>query len=431
MNILIFSEVAWDDTNSFGNTTSNFFCGDVWKKENFANFYTRSQMPNNGCKVNYYNLTPFDIIRGFFRFKINGRLFTSEILLNQNLIETDFSKNERSYIDKIHKKNSQFVYIAHELIWRSKIWINKQFKSFIKDNSPDILFAFANSPYILWPLIKYLKKYTKCKIVLFVADDTYQNANNKGFYRRIYLKKGLKKCILSADKLYAASNEMAHIYSKKFNKDVSILYKGCDLSKEVNLILNKPLRIVYAGNLFWGRDNILSSLANVLEKINEKELKCSLEIYTGATITPEISDKLNVGVSSKILGRRKYEVIKKIMHEADICLHVESFDIKNIETVRYSFSTKIIDCLQSGAQVLAIGPNGISSIDYLKQVDGAIVIDSVDKIFDTINNMLMNPTVLLENKKKTREFSKKHHNITDIQKNLYDDFCGLIKRGGE
>lgn len=30
------------------------------------------------------------------------------------------------------------------------------------------------------------------------------------------------------------------------------------------------------------------------------------------------------------------------------------FDKDNIETVRYSFSTKIIDCLQSGNQVLGI-----------------------------------------------------------------------------
>ncbi len=46
------------------------------------------------------------------------------------------------------------------------------------------------------------------------------------------------------------------------------------------------------------------------------------------------------------MGPRSYDEIKHIMHEADVVLHVESFDEKSIETVKYSFSTKIIDCLQ-------------------------------------------------------------------------------------
>lgn len=67
------------------------------------------------------------------------------------------------------------------------------------------------------------------------------------------------------------------------------------------------------------------------------------------------------------MGPRSYDEIKHIMHEADVVLHVESFDEKSIETVKYSFSTKIIDCLQSGSQILGVGPSGIASIEYLKK----------------------------------------------------------------
>lgn len=63
-----------------------------------------------------------------------------------------------------------------------------------------------------------------------------------------------------------------------------------------------------------------------------------------------------------------YEKMKKLMNQSDIVLLVESFNQDNISDVQYSFSTKIIDCLQSGCGVMAIGPQNISAIEYLRTV---------------------------------------------------------------
>ena len=426
MNILIFSEAAWDDKNSFGNTVSNLFCGKVWKIDTFSAFYARKQLPDNKANVMYYNLSATDIIKGIFRLKIKGQKFSSKDIKNQVDSYSFAHESEQKKIDKLHQSKNNFVYFGHELVWRSRLWINRYFKQFISRSDPDILFAFAASPFILWPLIQCVKKYTSCKVVLLIADEVYGNYDRTPLYRRKYLKSSLKKCILSADKLYGISDEMSELYQKRFNRKVTTLYKGCDLSIAPKQHLNKPLRFVYAGNLLWGRDEILAQIAGVIEKQNEYGEKAILEIYTGMTITDELQDKLNIPGTSQIMGSRSYDEIKKIMHDADVVLHVESFNERNVETVRYSFSTKIIDCIQSGAQVLGIGPAGIASIEYIRKVDGAIVADDLNQISDIIGNIIHNRECILNNIETTRKYALEHHEISSVQKRLRQDFENLL-----
>lgn len=426
MKILFVSQAAWDDKNSVGNTLSNWFEGDLWKNDEFLHFYTRKQNPNNRVNATYYNLSAIDIIKGIFKFKISGKVFSNS---NKNLeiIENAQLNKEINQVDKLHssKNIKDFIYFLHEQVWNSKIWFNKSFKKFL--DKPDILFCFATSQYILLPIVKYLKKYTNCKIVLFIADDVFGAINNVAWYRQCYLRKEFEKCIQCADKLYAVSEEMCKLYEQRFNKPVEVLYKGCDLSAEPKGFINEPIKIVYAGNLYYGRDDTLAELAKALEKININKPIAKLEIYTGATITSEIERKLNIVGSSEIMGRRPYDEIKEIMKNADIVLHVESFEEKQKELVKYSFSTKIIDCLQSGNVVLGIGPSNIASIEYLKKIDGAFVIDDMDNIFDSISNILNEKNILNENAKKTRDFAKANHELTVVRKKLREDLTTMCK----
>lgn len=426
MNILFLSQVAMDKKNSFGNTVCNWFEGNVWKNDEFFHFYTRNQNPDNDMNIDYYKLTDIDVVNGVMKMKIQGKEFSSdEVKINKKNNETE--KKELEQINKIQNaKKNQMIYFAHEQIWKSQLWLNKYFKSFITKAKPDILFAFAIDQYILWPLIKYLKKNTNCKVVLFISDDVYGAINNKSWYRQCYLIKEFEECIEYSDKLYAVSEEMCELYEQRFNKPVEVLYKGCDLSTEPKGFINEPIKIVYAGNLYYGRDDTLAELAKALEKINSTKTVAKLEIYTGATITSEIERKLNIVGSSEIMGSRPYDEIKEIMKNADIVLHVESFEEKQKELVKYSFSTKIIDCLQSGNVVLGIGPSNIASIEYLKKVDGAFVIDDMDNIFDSISKILNKKNILNENAQKTRDFAKENHELTVVREKLRREFNVLL-----
>lgn len=428
MNILIFSEAAWDNRNSFGNTVSNFFDGSIWENDNFCNFYCRNRMPENNLNMNYYNLSIIDILRGMVKGKISGRCLSTKDLEQYKESLDKMHANEQKNIDKIHQKPNHLIHFLYEIIWMSELWLNHNFKTFISRNNPDILFAFATSPYILWPLIKFLKRNTQCKIALLVADEVLGSYDRLPLYRRGYLRKYLRNCILTADCVYGISDEMSKIYHNTFGIPITTLYKGCNLSCELKKETNYPLKMIYAGNLLWGRDKTLGELASVLEKINRDKIKIVLEIYTGTTITEELSKRLNIGNSSKIMGSRPYEEIKQIMHMADITLHVESFDEKQIQLVKYSFSTKIIDCLQSGTCVLGIGPSGIASIEYLKRIKGAHVIDDISKLSKIITELVEHPCNILQDAKFIREYSLENHEIEEVQAELRKELLELVDK---
>ena len=296
----IFFTGCWDDKNSFGNTVSNIFGGDVWDEDNFVSFYTRKQTPDNKFGILYYNLSAVDIIKGLLKGQIKGVEFSTRDIqaFKNNLCKFETEKKsqtkEKVQIDKLHQNKNEFIYWGHEAVWRTRLWLNKHFEAFLKKNNPDILFAFATNPYILWPLIKYLKKHTKCKVVLLVADNaSYGSYDRCAIYRRNYLKRELKKCICAADKLYGISDAMSELYQQRFGKPVVTLYKGCDLSTSPKTHINNPLRFIYAGNLLWGRADTLSQIADSLDKLNQDGQKAVLEIYTGATVTEELRKKLN------------------------------------------------------------------------------------------------------------------------------------------
>ena len=421
MNVLVVGEGIWDDKNSYGNTLSNFFGGPVWENDRFYNFYARSTNPSNKLSVEYFSVTDFDIIKSVFRFKVRSKQFDSSEI-------TKSDHKEAEMINHIHAaKNRDPIYFIHELIWNSHLWLNQDFKQFVKDCKPDIMFAFLATTSLLLPVMSYLKNNTDCKLVLFCADENYQNIALKSpFYRRCYLKKDFVSCIRMADCVYTISEEMSDYYKNEFQINSKVLRKGCEFEKEPKHGLNEPLRFVYAGNLMWGRDDTLARVARTIEKINQNGLKAKLEIYSGTPITPELEKKLNIPDASELMGKRPYDEIKNILHDADVVLHVESFEPEAIELVKYSFSTKITDCLQSGSLVLGIGPKNIASIEYIKKVDGAIAVDEISHIEEKIAEIVNKKDTLAENALLTRQYALNHHEITKVQSGLREDFQHLI-----
>lgn len=421
MNILVFSDSAWDDTNSLGNTMSNFFYGDTWKNDNFSNIYLRNAKPNNKVCKKYYRMTIFDMVKHFFNKEKIGFEFDYENE-NKQIENTSKEKSEQKLINILHKYSIQPIYYFMDWIYRKEKWNNKKLKKYISDFKPDIVFSFLTNVSILNPFVEYIKKNTNAKVIVFIADDVYgQYTRRNALFRKKYLK-DMENIINNSDIIYAISNELCEEYGKIYNKEIKLLYKGCKFNYPVKSEINSIIKFVYAGNLLYGRDKILAKIAKAIEKCNKNEPKAFLEIYTGTNINEDLEKSLNIENSSSIMGKRNYEEIKQIMNNAEYNLHVESFDCKNMEDVKYSFSTKIIDCLQSGSTCIGIGPSNISSIKYINKIPGAYVIEDLEKIEANIYELIENKDQILNNAKIIREYALEKHDIDKNQIKLRNDF---------
>lgn len=424
MNILFISEAALDKKNSFGNTICNLFEGEVWKNDCFFHFYTRHNPPENNLTCKYYNLSALDVIKGSIKLKIVGKQYsTKHDDKSKPLFVPD--EAERKQIERIHKRPNDALYYLYELVWRSRIWLNKDCKQFLLLSDIDIVFVFANPVLIIHPIIDFLQKKTKCQVVLFVVDDIWESYKRMPWYRRGYYRKALSSIANSSALIYGISPEICNKYSELFNKHIGLLRKGCKFESPIKQDFICPLRIIYAGNLLWGRDLVLEQIISELVSINKECIFIRIDVYSNTCISQKL---INYSTEYSYVGiheAQDNDKIKKELAGSDIVLFVESFDPCNMETVRYSFSTKIIDCLESGNVPLAIGPAGITSIEYFRQIDGAFVVDDIKKIRETLLWIVKNNNSLRLNAINVRKYAIKNHSFSTVHSNLRESLISL------
>lgn len=420
MNILVLGNASWDNTNSVGNTLSNWFDG--WTDVEFAYIYNRAAKPNNNVCKKYYSVSPTDLLNNFFRPSKIGKSFFYDTSLVNDTID-----KETTLINKTQGWKRRTLKFAVEKVLSSEIWLNKKLKKFILDFKPDIVFTFAIADSYRYNLLKYIKLSTKAKIVFFIADDIYgAYCKENNLFARTQ-KKRLLQMFSIVDKVYGASTEMCNRYNEIFGIDVTPLYKGCNLCKPRKTI-NNPIQITYAGNLLYGRDEILGVLAKSINEINKDEFKIKLAIYSNSFIDEKKNNLLNIPGSSELCGCRPFSEIQEILKRSDIVLHVESFDKSQMEVVKYSFSTKIIDCLQSGTSMMVIGPKGISSIEYPRKINGVIVLDNVSDIIRVLNSIVNNPKILLANAASINKYAVEHHDLMNVRTKLRCELESLINK---
>lgn len=425
MRVLIITRNAWDDTNAIGNTLSNFFSGieDV----EFASIYFRESLPNNRLCKNYYKVSEIEVIKKWFApNKIGKKIQT-------NPVETaeckDYVGNkERTLIRIIQKYGIKFAYMISDYIWYSEKWINKNFIQFIEEFSPDIMFAFVKSAPQYYLSIRYLREHYNIPLLTWIADDEYSGLLKKKSYREI---RNLKYILNESAEVKGCSEELCMYYNSIFDCKAIPLYKGCELSTPVMEREKDTITIVYAGNLLYGRLEIIQQIARVLEEYSQNGKSISFEIYSNtALLTAEIEDYFGQMVSTKYMGKRDYSIIKEKLSNADIVLHVESFEEDEIIKTKYSFSTKIIDYLQSGSVILAVGPKEVASMRYICKIPGAFAINNLDNLDEELGKVLNDTSNYYQRAKLTREFALQYHDSAVVLNEITKTINRIID-GGE
>lgn len=416
MNVLIITNAAWDTRNSLGNTLSNWFTG--WEGCQFSCITYRSDLPNNNCCSEYYVIPPFNIIRNLLRPKRIG------IRYDSTCIPTDSNRIEAN-VKGISGFKRYIIRFLVDIVYRLPIWRNQRYKRFLHDINPDIVFLFAIPESFVYSNVNYIKKHTNAKIAMTIEDDVYGVVSSKLDPLSALEKYRLKRMFRMADKLYGASQMMCDNYSHIFRKDFAPIYKGCEFGSLKDKI-NSPIEVVYAGNLLYGRLDTLSTIAKTIRAINKDNVQIRLTVFSGTKLSEEQKLCINDGVNAVFAGVKPYEYIKDVLEKSDVTLHVESFEKKMQSLVRYSFSTKIIDCLQSGNTLMVVGPPNIASVEYPRTIPGAIVVDNVDNIPAAFKDIVSHPESLIVRAKDINQFSKQRHSISSVRNAIRNDFQSLL-----
>ena len=254
--------------------------------------------------------------------------------------------------------------------------------------------------------------------MIFWGDDMYGIKNyrlGQLLYQQ-WLRKRLKYTIQHADMLLGGSENLCVEYGVRFNREFLPQYKTCNvIMPPKKLKANSNLSLVYAGNLLYGRKELLISFSKVLSRVNENNhTKIELHIYSANSINESERSVLDDKCNSFFEGARPYSEICDILNHCDASLFLESFNKKNIRQTRLSFSTKIIDYMQSSSSLIVYGPDEIASVQYLENSNSALVAHNECELFEIMYKIQQNPCILNDYAEKKYEFAQKNHSTPTL-----------------
>lgn len=387
--VLLVGHNVFDKRTAFGKTLLSFFGG--FDPDCLAQLYFHSEIPTCGECRNYYRITDKEALKSFFNpFKRIGKRFGSED------IKTDAvsSRTDTGVTNKVYsfgRKRTPLIYIFRNLIWHGVCRRKTDLDGWVKDFAPDVIFFAAGDYKFAYDIVNHIAKEQNIPVIMYCCDDYYINRLNPGmaFSKSVYrrLMKSVYKTAALSKSMITICDKMSERYRELFNIPVTTVYTGYSRLGETDACGNG---IVYLGNLGFSRYESLVDIGRALKSIKKSDGTCwHLDVYSAENrehVLKHLTEENGI-VFHGAVGQSE---VGQIIDNCLLVVHAESFDEKNIYKVKYSVSTKIADLLASGRCILAYGPKGIASIDYLYENSAAFVVTEKKALKSSLEDIIEN-----------------------------------------
>ena len=416
MKILLISHTSLSKTGNMGKTLRSYVS--AFSPGEVAQFYIHSELPTDKtiC-INYYRFTDVDVIKSLFNPFHKGVIFNEDdIKTNTFFARTDEGLINSAYL--LGSKRNAWSMISRELIWKISFFWKNDFKKWIDKFHPDII-LFASGDYSFMYDIAYMvAEYCNKPLVTICVDDYYINQRNKtllGYIHHKFFMKSVKRTIGRSCYIFTLSDAMNRAYEKLFHKKCFTVHNSVPLKD--NVLNSTRYQMSYIGNLGLGRADQLVAIGKALSELNRKDEPMAIDVYTGS-INPLYLDKLKNVKGIRLHGRITPDDVLKIMQKSIAIIHTESFDKRIQNIVRYSVSTKIAESLMYGPCLFVYGPEGVASIDYLKENNAAFVINNPKELCRGLQELINNNDCRKKIELHARVLARRNHDASVIPKKI-------------
>lgn len=407
MKVLIVSHNCLSRSNNMGRTLTA--CFRAFAPEELAQFYIHSEPPEDGdlCR-NYYRFTDVDALLS--RFQNRGTVFRGPV--------EAASGNNRA-VQQLYqwgRKRTALVYALRELLWRTSRWNTRQFRQWLEDVAPDLVFLAAGDYGFLYNIAGKIAAARKIPLAVSCVDDFYlYHCHGNNFLGRLVHRAFLKtvhSTMAQARLIFAICPAMKREYEALFGKSCHLLCTPAE-GRRLPCAEGGPKRLTYFGNLDNGRGCRLVEIGQALGAIRGPGIPGFLDVYSGER-DPKYTAMLTPGNGIRFHGAVPPEQIGALMAESMAVIHTESFAPEIQDRVRLSVSTKIPDILQNGPCLIAYGPEGIASVDYLRENGAAYVISDPEQLESGLREILSDPCLRGKVTAQARALAEENHSMDRV-----------------
>ena len=390
MKVLIISHNPITTYQNMGKTLLSLFC--AFDKSELCQLYCYPTIPDISVCGSYYRVTDRDVLDSYRHF---GRVCSRQILSHE--IDTDrhsiYEREEDAKLYKKHKKNAAML-LLRDTMWAFAAWYNADLKAWLAKEKPTCIFLAPGESKFIYEIALRIAKNLGIGIVTYICDEYYFVERPKGFLSRLQLallQKKMKKCLSQSRKIVTICEELAVLYREGFGTQTAVIQTGTGFPIADRPRTQEEIRkITYLGNLSFERFRSIADIGRELDALNSANgTDYQLEIYS-APLKDHVRELFSDIASIRYAGYVTGDAFAEVLQNAQALLHVEAFDQQSKERVKHSVSTKIADCLGSGAVLLAYGPEEIASMQHLIRNRCAVIATEREDLKEALAKLLGN-----------------------------------------
>lgn len=407
MRVLTVSHNVFARTTNMGKTLMSYFSD--FQPEELAQFYIHSEPPADAsvCR-NYYQFTDKDALRSLIPLTGCGRIYAAGDIQSDEMVGGDSGITAAAY--QFGRKRTAGIFAARNMLWKLARWNTKALRDWVDDFDPDVIFFAAGDYSFAYDITLEIAEHTGKPLVVLCVDDFYlYNRNADTALGRLTHRQFMKTVYRTMDRaseLFVISQSMKEEYEKLFGKPCRVLHTP---AQSRALPVQEPTQISYIGNLGLKRYESLIRMGRALKDLGEPGVPGWIDVYSGER-NPEILNTLTEENGIRFHGMISPEEVLEVMGRSMAVIHTESFDPGTVPIVRFSVSTKIAESLMYGPCLIAFGPGGIASVDYLKENNAAFVIDDPADLSGGLRRILTDEALRSRTVANARALALKNHN---------------------
>ena len=426
MKVLIVSHNAISETSNMGKTLRA--CFRDFACEEIAQFYIHSEAPSDAsvCR-NYYRFTDVDAIKSLLPFQTYGTIFEEpDIRTERTAVPTDAALLRSVY--QYGRRRTAAVYALRNTLWKRSRWDRPQLWKWVEDFGPDVVF-FASGDYgFLYDIARQIAEHAGKPLAVACMDDFYLYNRNEGrllgrIVHRSFLKT-VHKTMAYASAVFTICPSMQKEYEALFGKQCCVLPTPAEQWESPESLERSG--VAYLGNLGLQRNRQLAAIGRTLRGMDAPGLPKFVDVYSGER-NPEILKVLTEENGIRFHGAVSAEEVRQILQRSAAVIHTESFDPEIRKRIRFSISTKIPETLMNGPCLIAYGPEGAASIDYVKENGAAYTITQPQQLEQGLREILTDAALRNRIVGRARALAKANHsmqaNSANLRKSLAE-ICG-------
>ena len=293
-------------------------------------------------------------------------------------------KSRLRYKMLVALKKRNHVFTVSKLfkeMWYAHSWIGHSLRNELTDCKPDIVYALIGN-YSLAKNTCLACRRLGIPLFMHVTDDYVSSLYRSmplGKHLAFESEKWFGRCIEYSTGRAAISPAMAMEYEARYSKPWHTFTTATSPENYNPLPRSSDgiLRFVYAGNLGLNRWRQLRALALALDELSTQSgQKLKLDVYSAQEQISAYRSALEVSPLVNLQGWCPSNKLPQVFHEADVLVHVESFDEQVASLTRLSLSTKLYQYMMAGRCLMGFGPESLASMQFIKQSKAGFVVST-------------------------------------------------------